>query len=463
MFDYEGQLNRLLSQQRAEAEQTVSSTASFATYRAFAAAFQEIDGSTLSASTAEEQLSIDFASLTLLIDRWMNELNYLVDDIRLQLQMFDPIPYEIIDRVSALRFKVEYKILPAYETLKAKLADIETDFSNIAIAYKSLVESSFNDMLIFNNNHNDIQGDFSAFNDVSVYIHGIEDTGEKFLSNIPEVANKGDIVIHEMRDGGTEYYLIIDNDGTLELSDSMTEKEMKETSVYSSGDGRVHMVYETEYQNEHRQKTSNDLGKSLIALGLMHGDKNIHLHSHSYGGRRSWQFALDYPEYVKSITTIGTPYEKNVLASVGEGVANLTEAVPGAINRHPLEYNEHIEIDSLEGAVSGVKLNDNAYGDMRNTALDEVVTDVTMANPEIYDDLQEMYITAVTGRQSTVVGSLATDGAVSADSQSGNILSEYIDEQPVIKVFHVGLAHSAETTHDDFKEIMREVNEVNFR
>ena len=463
MFDYEGQLDRLLSQQRAEAEQTVSSTASFATYKAFEAAFQEIDGSILSASTAEEQLSIDFASLALLIDRWRNELNYFVDDIRLQLQMFDPIPYEVIDRVNELRFKVEFKILPAYEALKVKLADIETDFSNIAIAYKSLVESSFNDMLIFNNNHNDIEGNFSAFNDVSVYIHGIEDTGEDFLANIPEVSKEGDIVIHEMRDGSTAYYVVTDNDGTLELGDRMTEREMKETSAYDSGDGRVHMIYETEYQNEHRQKTSNDLGKSLIALGLMQGDKNIQLHSHSYGGRRSWQFALDYPEYVESITTIGTPYETNSLASAGESAANVTEAIPGALGKHPLEYNEHIELDSLSGAASGVELNDNAYGDMIDTSMDEVVTDVTMANPEIYDDLQDMYITAATGRQSTIIGSLATDGAVSAGSQSGDVLSEYIDEQPVIKVFNVGIAHSAEKTHDEFKEIMRDVNEINFR
>jgi len=463
LFDYEGQLDRLLSQQRAEAEQTVSSTASFATYKAFAAAFQEIDGSTLSASTAEEQLSIDFASLTLLIDRWMNELNYFVDDIRLQLQMFDPIPYEVIDRVNGLRLNVEYKILPVYESLKVKLADIETDFSNIAIAYKSLVESSFNDMLIFHNNHNDIEGDFSAFNDVSVYVHGIEDTGNDFLENIPEVSKKGDIVIHETRDGSTEYYVVTEKNGVLDIGKSMTEKEMKETSAYHSGDGRVHMIYETEYQNEHRQKTSNDLGKSLIDLGLMQGDKNIHLHSHSYGGRRSWQFALDYPEYVESITTIGTPYEENSLASVGEGAANITEAIPGALGKYPLEYNEYIELDSLEGAASGEELNDNAYGDMKNTGLDEVVSDVTMLNPEMYDDLQDMYITAATGRQSTIVGSLATDGAVSAGSQSGDVLSEYIDEQPVIKVFNAGLAHSAEKTHDDFKEIMRDVNKINFR
>src|SRR5699024_3512021 len=298
----------------------------------------------------------------------MNELNYFVDDIRLQLQMFDPIPYEVIDRVNGLRFNMEFKILPAYEALKVKLADIETDFSNIAIAYKSLVESSFNDMLIFNNNHNDIEGNFSAFNDVSVYIHGIEDTGEDFLANIPEVSKEGDIVIHEMRDGSTAYYVVTDNDGTLELGDRMTEREMKETSAYDSGDGRVHMIYETEYQNEHRQKTSNDLGKSLIALGLMQGDKNIQLHSHSYGGRRSWQFALDYPEYVESITTIGTPYETNSLASAGESAANVTEAIPGALGKHPLEYNEHVELDSLSGAASGVELNDNAYGDMINTS-----------------------------------------------------------------------------------------------
>lgn len=462
MNDLEGQLRRLLDQQKSEAEYYVSSTASEATYKAFAKAFYEMNGSLLSSSTSGDQISIDFPSIDSLIDRWINELYYFVDDIKLQLQMYDPITYEDINRVTALQQRVEYTIIQAYGQLKSHIQEIETDFSNVAIAYKSHIESAYNDMLIFYNNHKGIVGAFSKFSDISVYVHGIEDDGSDFFGNIPDVSQAGDIVIHETRDGGTKYYIVVEGENGLELRER-DETTIKNTTEYASADGRVHMIYETEIENEHRQKTSNDLAGTLIGLGLMQGEKNIRFHAHSYGGRRSLQFALDYPQFVQSITTIGTPYDTNQMANIGDKAANLTETGVGWMNKYPHQDGEYIEVASLGTVVSGVKLNDNAYGDMINTSMDEAVATVTSANPEIYDDLQGMYITAVTGRQSTIIGSLPADGAVGAKSQSGAVISEFIDEQPVIKIFKFGASHSAQQTNEEFKAMMKEANELDLR
>lgn len=465
MNNIEGQLQQLLTQQKSEAETYVTSTSSFATYQAFSNAFYQINGSTLNSSTGGDSISIDFSSLTLLVDRWINELNYFVDDIKLQLQMFDPMTYDDVNRVTTLQMKVEYDIIQTYSELKTKITEIETDFSNVAIAYKTIVESSFNDMLIFNNNYHNNEGNFSAFNDVSVYLHGIEDDGEKFLSTMPEVAQAGDIVIHEQRDGSTAFFIVEQGKrGKLSLSESYSEKAIQRTPEYDEANGRIHMVYETEFQNEHRQKTSNDLAKALIDLGLMQGDKDIRMHAHSYGGRRSWQFALDYPDYVEAITTIGTPYDTNDFAKFGEDVANITEVIPHAIGKHPLEDGNHVEVDSLVGAAGkGVMLNDNAYGDMVQTSLDEVVDEVRVNNPEVYEEFTNIYTTAVVGKQSYLTGTFDSDGVVSADSQAGKVMGDLIDEEHAINIFRVGFAHTAETDHRKFKPIMKEINKINFR
>src|SRR5699024_10508969 len=79
------------------------------------------------------------------------------------------------------------------------------------------------------------------------------------------------------------------------------------------GDSRLHFVYDTEHKNEHRQETSDDLAEELTKMGLINEKTKIDLFAHSYGGRRSFQFAMDYPDSIRSITTIGTPYDTNFL------------------------------------------------------------------------------------------------------------------------------------------------------
>jgi len=465
LTDFEDQLQNLLSRHKSEAETYVTSTASYVTYKAFSDAFYEINGSTINSTITNDYISIDFYRLIQLVNKWINELDYIVDDINTRLYRLEIDTVDDINPMVDVRNKIEYDIIRTYGTLKAKIEEIETNFSNISIAYKTIVESSYNDMLIFHNNYTGNKGDFSDFKDVSVYIHGIDDDGGKFLSTMPDVSSEGDIVIHEQRNDDTEYFIVVaDKHGNLSLSESYNEKEIKNTTEYKSGLARIHMVYETEFRNEHRQKTSNDLSKALIDLGLMYGDKNIKLHAHSYGGRRSWQFAVDYPEYVEAITTIGTPYETNKMAELGENIANIGEFIPGILNKYPLEDGNHIEIDTLtEHAGEGIALNDNAYGDMINTSLDEVVEEVYSYNPEVYAQIEDIYATAVVGKQMNNPLVWNADFAVSTHSQSGEVMGNFIDEAHVVHIFNHFIAHSAETTHDFFKNIMKNENDTIFR
>ena len=88
-----------------------------------------------------------------------------------------------------------------------------------------------------------------------------------------------------------------------------TYEEIKGLEYFDTN-GRLHIVYDTNEPNEHRQATSDDLAEKLNEMGLMNEETKIDMFGHSYGGRRSLQFAMDYPDHVRSITTIGTPYDK---------------------------------------------------------------------------------------------------------------------------------------------------------
>ena len=91
-------------------------------------------------------------------------------------------------------------------------------------------------------------------------------------------------------------------------------KKLKDSKQFKQTDGSI-LFMKQMHTNEHRQATSDDLAEKLNEMGLMNEETKIDMFGHSYGGRRSLQFAMDYPDHVRSITTIGTPYDKNLLAT----------------------------------------------------------------------------------------------------------------------------------------------------
>src|SRR5699024_795037 len=131
-----------------------------------------------------------------------------------------------------------------------------------------------------------------------------------------------------------EYYIVEENDEGEMAHRSVDFQELKKEDSFDNTDNRLHVVYDTEYKNEHRQETRDDLTRDLTDMGLINDETALDFVAHSYGGRRALQFAIDYPEHVRSMTTIGTPYETNALGSFANNYSWIAEAIV-----NPTEYS----------------------------------------------------------------------------------------------------------------------------
>src|SRR5699024_6011138 len=191
-----------------------------------------------------------------------------------------------------------------------------------------------------------------------------------------------------------------------------------------------HYVYETEAENEHRQKTSDDLASKLIEFGLLNDETNIDLFGHSYGGRRSLQFAMDYPQNVQSITTIGTPYDKNLTGRAANSIAKLYSRLD-RVGFNPNENSNYLDFNPKNSRTDKKMKHSNVYTDMSSVAMVDNIEQLKVANPEAYRRLEEIDMTAAAGRDYTLqVGGIlgprkryhTHDGAVSVKSQHAESL-----------------------------------------
>lgn len=204
-------------------------------------------------------------------------------------------------------------------------------------------------------------------------------------------------------------------------------------------------------------------------MGLLNDETKIDMFAHSYGGRRSFQFAMDYPDHVRSITTIGTPYDKNWLG----GIANTFPGVAKDIsNKNSTEYSNYLDFNSKNQRNDDGVLHSNVYTDMKSEAMIEDIGHLKVANPEAYQKLEELEITAAAGRDYTeqFSGRLGIgtsrkynthDGAVSVKSQHGVSLGKLIDNRPSYGVKGESInkpAHSKEIEDEKFMELIRQVN-----
>ncbi|HZH60708.1 MAG TPA: alpha/beta fold hydrolase, partial [Metabacillus sp.] len=235
-------------------------------------------------------------------------------------------------------------------------------------------------------------------------------------------------------------------------------------------EGRIHLIYETTHKNEHRQETSDDLALELNKMGLMNGETKIDMFGHSYGGKRSLQFAMDYPDNVRSITTVGTPYDTNFLATAANNVRWAAELG----GKNPKNTSDYLDFNENNRNNKDGMNYSNAYTDMTSEPLSDDIHHLKSANPEIYRKLEEMDITAVAGYRTEYTVNYSpyyysppqeyktnSDDTVSVKSQNAEILGDLIDERPQIEVEGTNMfdpGHVYEVEDEDFIKIIKEVN-----
>ncbi|MDE1458132.1 alpha/beta fold hydrolase [Bacillus licheniformis] len=403
------------------------------------------------------------------INDWIKDLKECQENARRKFEsMEDPTPEDLRKRNNISSDAV--LLISQYENLKNGIDQVEQDFSNVARTHRAPMREALTDLSILYNSVNHVKGDFSDYKNVSVYVHGIEDSGNGFYKSVKDAAKKGDLIVRITTNEKNEYvyeYYYIDKYGKMYIKE--TYEEIKGLEYFDTN-GRLHIVYDTNEPNEHRQATSDDLAEKLNEMGLMNEETKIDMFGHSYGGRRSLQFAMDYPDHVRSITTIGTPYDKNLLAA---GANRARWLADNAAGRDTMNTSDYLDFNEKNKNNDNGKDYSNAYTDMDCEAMTEDINHLKSANPEVYQKLQKMDITAAAGYRTEDTVSFSpyytasgkhkinSDDIVSVESQHGDILGDLIDKKPEIEVRGSGVTnpgHIYEIEDSEFVDLIREVN-----
>ncbi|MGG3889456.1 alpha/beta fold hydrolase [Metabacillus fastidiosus] len=405
----------------------------------------------VSESVDGDILNLDIDNVKEVINGWKSDMDNCYMEFALKLERQNEITDEDHFKKMSMKLLID-EIKKTYDDLNKELDEVELNFKNAVRLYRSPMRAALTDISMLYNSENNVKGDFSGFKNVSVYVHGIEDTGEDFRNSVEKVASKGDIIVH-IKEDGTEEYLYVDVK-TKEIKTYSTLKELQQSNPLANTKGRLHIIYDTENRNEHRQETSDDLARKLDEMGVINNKTKIDMFAHSYGGRRSFQFAIDYPDNVRSITTIGTPYDTNSLA---KGANDVRWAAKVFANRNPRDDSGYLDFnEKSRNETKGVKYS-NAYTDMSTEPLLEDIHKLKAANPEVYDKLQKMDITAAGGYRKVWGVKFAGDDIVSLKSQNAEILEDLIDDRPQYQVKGIP-GHTNEVTDDDFINLIEEVN-----
>lgn len=438
---------------------------------AFNKIWVSIENKELPNFVSKNVMNFNVADIKSEINDWIKDLKDCQENARRKFEsMEDPSPEDIQKRNNITSDVV--LLISQYENLKNGLDQVEQDFSNVARTHRAPMREALTDISILYNSVNHVKGDFSDYKNVSVYVHGIEDSGKGFYESVQEAAQKGDVIVRIVKNDKNEYeyeYIYINSDGK-SIKRKTYEAIKKEISEDNYKTGRLHIVYDTDYMNEHRQATSDDLAEKLNEMGLMNDTTKIDMFGHSYGGRRSLQFAMDYPDHVRSITTIGTPYDKNLLAT---GANRARWIADNAAGRDTMNTSDYLDFNEDNKNNDNGKNYSNAYTDMDSEAMTEDINHLKSANPEVYQKLQKMDITAAAGYRTEDTVSFSpyytasgkhkinSDDIVSVESQHGDILGDLIDEKPEFEVEGSGVTdsgHIHEIRDSDFIDLIRKVN-----
>ncbi|MEC1477658.1 alpha/beta hydrolase [Bacillus haynesii] len=436
---------------------------------AFKTSWETVQYGSISSSLTGSVMAFDSTELKSEVDMWIRDLKDCKQQAENKFRSLEKPTYEEERKYANIVSDVTV-LVDTYQDLKGKIDEIDQDFKNAVRVYRAPMREALTDISILYHSVNHVKGNFTGFKNVSVYVHGIEDTGNGFFESVKEAAKDGDIILRVNRDGSKEYYrvTILNDEKVIEQVSDF--KKLQDTAQYKNKTGRLHIIYETEQKNEHRQETSDDLAEKLNEMGLMNENTKIDMFGHSYGGRRSLQFAMDYPDHVRSITTIGTPYDTNYLSTMANNVRWAAEK----IGQDPKDTSDYLDFNEKNRNTNDRMEYSNAYTDMASEPMTEDIHHLKSANPEVYQKLLKMDITAAAGyrMEDTVSFSpyytasgkhkISSDDTVSVESQNGEILGNLIDKKPQIEVEGSGVTnpgHIYEVEDEEFIHLIEETNE----
>ncbi|MGF7530315.1 alpha/beta hydrolase [Bacillus paralicheniformis] len=468
-YNREPEITNIIKSHERRANRMLQHAQSSRLLEAFNKIWVSIENKELPNFVSKNVMNFNVADIKSEINDWIKDLKDCQENARRKFEsMEDPSPEDIQKRNNITSDVV--LLISQYENLKNGLDQVEQDFSNVARTHRAPMREALTDISILYNSVNHVKGDFSDYKNVSVYVHGIEDSGNGFYKSVKDAAQKGDLIVRITKNEKNEYvyeYYFIDEYGKIYTKE--TYEEIKGLEYFNTN-GRLHIVYDTNEPNEHRQATSDDLAEKLNEMGLMNDTTKIDMFGHSYGGRRSLQFAMDYPDHVRSITTIGTPYDKNLLAT---GANRARWIADNAAGRDTMNTSDYLDFNEDNKNNDNGKNYSNAYTDMDSEAMTEDINHLKSANPEVYQKLQKMDITAAAGYRTEDTVSFSpyytasgkhkinSDDIVSVESQHGDILGDLIDKKPEIEVKGFGVTnpgHIYEVEDSEFVDLIREVN-----
>lgn len=425
----------------------------------------DLIGSGSISELAGNMMMFDFTDLKAEVDQYISDLDELrrnSENAKLQLED-DKNEEEKLNNI--INQCIEITLY--YRVLKVEITEIELDFENAVRYYRSPMRQGLTDISIIYNSMKNIKGPMGDFENVSVYIHGIESNGNEFLESAKKASVEGDVIVHVKRDGKKVYFVVKTNEyGEKEVLTLDDFQSLQKEDAFKYPDGRFHLVYDTEQSNEHRQETSDDLAALLSEMGLINKTTKIDLFGHSYGGRRSMQFAMDYPDSVESITTIGTPYNKNNLAKTGNSLPYIAEK----IGQDPRQFTDFLDFNPENKREDNGIHHSNVYTDLSKEEMKDDLQNLKAANPEVYTKLEKMTITAAAGYRmdtfynegESVEVKTNSDDVVSLESQNADNLDSLIDDRPQYEVEGTSTVknpgHGNEIKDEEFIELIRHVH-----
>ncbi|KAA6447320.1 alpha/beta fold hydrolase [Bacillus swezeyi] len=471
-YNREQEITNILKTHERNANRLLQKAQSSRLLEAFNTIWVSIENRELPVPISSNVMTFNADDIKSEIDEWIKDLKECQENAQRKFKSIeDPSPE---DQSKCNNISSEVILLTSrYEGLKNTIDQVEQDFNNAVRTHRAPMREALTDISILYNSVNHVKGDFSDYKNVSVYVHGIEDSGDGFNESVRNAAKDGDIILRINRDDdeeSREYYIVTLIKGEKVIKKVEGLNKLKDTEQYKEKMGRLHIIYETGKVNEHRQETSDDLAEKLNEMGLINEKTKIDMFGHSYGGRRSMQFAMDYPDHVRSITTIGTPYDTNILGSQANKHRWLADKAAG---RDTTNTSDYLDFNEDNRNNDDGKDYSNAYTDMDSEAMSEDIHHLKSANPEVYQKLQKMDITAAAGYRTedtvsfspyyTASGKhrISSDDIVSVESQHGDILGDLIDEKPEFEVEGSGITdsgHIHETNDSDFVDLIRDVN-----